>query len=93
VIISLQFIAGLPMGYQPYKVVSNGQVERDQSLWIPADRIAASWFTALSSGSLSPGFSSISLATHHPNLAEEAGLFSRLGDGVYLFFTNLMSDE
>jgi len=25
--------------------------------------------------------------------AEEAGLFSRLGDGVYLFFTNLMSDE
>lgn len=76
VIISLQFIAGLPMGYQPYKVVSNGQVERDQSLWIPADRIAASWFTALSSGSLSPGFSSISLATHHPNLAEEASLFS-----------------
>ncbi len=25
--------------------------------------------------------------------AEEAGLFSRLGDGVYLFFTNLLSDE
>lgn len=75
VVIGLQYIGGVSLGYASWRVAADGGVQQTQSLWVPADRIAAQLFTMLSDGSMTPALSSRNLATHRPNLAQEAGLF------------------
>jgi len=75
VIIGLQFTAGTSLGYQPYSVDASGEFERTGKLWIPVDDIAGSVFTTFSAGSLHPILSDENLASRHPDITREAGLF------------------
>ena len=64
-------------GYQPYEVQSNGVVapRADGGLWVPADTVAAHFFTRLSGGAFS---THTPLVSYIPDLAKAATLF-RLG--------------
>lgn len=80
-IIGLGFLP-LPVsmaGYQPFMVSGGGEVIEAESghLWVPVDRIAGNFFSALSTGAFSPTFSNASLATSRPQPHVQAAL-SRL---------------
>lgn len=74
-------IGFLPMpmslgGYQPYSIgPDNHPQQTGSSLWIQADRVAAGFFTRLSSGTFAPWGTSASLATHRPNPVVQSAMF------------------
>ena len=67
---------GIPdlASYAPYAKGSYGRPERSDSLWIPADKIAASTFGHLSKGLFHP-WAGRSLDRYHPDLVREVSAF------------------
>ena len=64
-------------GYQPLVVGAGGEVTKNQSLWIPVDRMAADFYTRLSGGSF---YSGQSLGEYLPDLARRAEEFRLRAD-------------
>ncbi len=75
IVIALLFIGPMPLGYQPLETQEDGTAERSQSLWIPADRIAGSFFTLLSDNALSP-WSGNSIGAYRGSLHDSAARFA-----------------
>lgn len=62
-------------GYRPWTMDGNGNLNRNQSLWIPADDITVSVLNMFSDGVFYPG-ADARLGFTHPNLIQEATLFN-----------------
>lgn len=75
-VIGLQ-MTGAPslMGYQSWVIGDGVEPKRAQSLLLPVDDLAADFFTGLSTGSMAPLLGDATLATHHPDLVQEAAFY------------------
>ncbi|HED54336.1 MAG TPA: CvpA family protein [Phycisphaerales bacterium] len=65
------------MGYQPVQMVNQGNLEIQQKLWLPVDRLTASFYNALSTRTLS---TDTPLVKYYPDLASAAGT-QRMSEG------------
>lgn len=81
-IIGLNFLGGAPAlaGYQPYIISGSGEVERNPDgggLWLPVDTWAGGFYARLSQAGLGDGLMHRTpLATHRPELARQAAVFT-----------------
>ncbi len=74
-VIGLQFVGSVSLvGYKPYALNEQGQVVRNQSLWLKCDDITSGVYRMLSGGAFHP-FGGETLGRYQPDLARAAGLY------------------
>jgi hypothetical protein len=80
-VIALGFLpVGPALGwYQPYVVGGNGQIQRNQHLWVNVDGIAYGFFSVLAGGSFAP-WSGTSLGVYQPDLPQQSALVRLAND-------------
>lgn len=75
IVIAFLFIGPLSLGYEPVEALPNGSIKAKQSLWIPADKMAGSFFTLLSDNAFAP-WSGKSIGSQYGSLFDAAARFT-----------------